>query len=150
MPRAKKPEPEASESAPTPSRRERIPRNVPLPAAQQPDPPSSEDVSAALAAAANQEAAETVVSRLPARTPVVKTERENGDVFYVSSGEETNQFDIGLGDVKLRGVWDRTGSRRIIFRVPAAVHERFQSHSFVKSGRIRLVTGVVGDALKAE
>ena len=56
-------------------------------------------------------------------------------VLFVSAEEEIMQFDITVCGEKIRPMWDGE-HEYLIWRVPAALADRFAMHEFVVRGRI--------------
>jgi len=55
--------------------------------------------------------------------------------MFVSANPEASVYDIRVGDIKVRGIWD--GAREhVSWRVPASLTEAMMKHHMVWSGRI--------------
>lgn len=67
-----------------------------------------------------------------------KVPKKEGEVLFVSTGEENAAFMIRAGGVEVRAIRNKD-TKSLIFRVPASVVSDFEKHEFVVNGRIKKV-----------
>ena len=56
-------------------------------------------------------------------------------IFFVSAEEEVMQFPITVAGEKINAAWD-ADREHLVWKVPAALADRFAMHEFVVKGRI--------------
>jgi len=95
------------------------------------DDPSTPDVNEAWEDAETPKAS---ASKKAKQRKAVKSDAPAFTVF-VSSDPESSVFDLRLGEVKVRGVWDGV-RQHVSWRVPNELVDSMMKHHFVWSGRV--------------